>query len=184
MKTKYLIALATLIFIIKPYSLYAQNKLLDDQKDKLTRFFYKQVPMSPSFVKNGKSAIYALLITVNPNGKLSSIKLSENTPEEFKNDLLKLKQADIKWSAFLHGRPAGKTYNLLLTIYTIINADYLAFAASRNGFQPSWYFEQIYNFGDTKYDLSSAIFIGPIFKSASNQIIEEHQLLDSNDIRE
>lgn len=165
-----------------PSGLHAQNKLLDNQIDTLTRFFFSQVPMSPSFVMAGKSALFAVLVTVNQSGTVTSIKLSENTPKEFKDSLLKLKRANVKWSAFLRGQPPRKKYDLLLTIYVIIEAVYFGFAAPENGRGPSDYFAHIYDFNDANCDLSSAIFVPPFFKSASNIRIDESQRLDTNDI--
>lgn len=183
MKTKHFVVLISIFFMFIPSGLHAQNKLLDDQTDTLTRFFFSQVPMSRSFVTAGKSALFAVLVTVNQSGTVTSIKLSENTPKEFKDNLLKLKQANVKWSAFLRGQPPRKKYNLLLTIYTIIEAVYFGFAAPENGLTTANYFGDIYKFSDAKYDLSSVIFVPPFIKSASNIRIEEHFLLDTTDIR-
>lgn len=182
MKTKPFIALITL-FLLMANCLFSQKKLKDNQVEKLARFFLKKIPLSSSFVLSGKSAIYAVLITVNPGGIVTSLKFSENTPEEFKDNLLKLKQADVRWSVFLHGQPPRKRYDLLLTIYAIIDADYFGFAAPEDGRGPDSYLARIYDFNDTKYDLSSAIFVPPIFMSASNKKIDESQRLDTTDIR-
>lgn len=182
MKIKHFVVLISIFFMLIPSGLHAQNKLLDDQIDTLTRFFFSQVPMSRSFVMAGKSALFAVLVTVNQSGTVTSIKLSENTPQEFKDNLLKLKQANVKWSAFLRGQPPRKKYDLLLTIYTIIDAVYFGFAAPENGLDPSYYFGQIYNFNGAKYDLSSAIFVPPFIKSAWNKKIDESMPLDTNDI--
>ncbi|WP_142682957.1 hypothetical protein [Chitinophaga polysaccharea] len=95
MKTRHFVVLVSIFFMFISSGLHAQNKLLDDQIDTLTRFFFSQVPMSPSFVMAGKSALFAVLVTVNQSGTVTSIKLSENTPKEFKDNLLKLKQANV-----------------------------------------------------------------------------------------
>lgn len=172
MITKRFFALFTLPLLLISGIAQAQFST-DEQVARLNKFIIEHTKLNPTFVAEGKSSIFSLLLTITPNGSVSAMKFSDNTPQEFSEKFATLNKSDVKWNAFLKGRTPQKKYVLLLTFYVIVEADKIDFTPRSGETDLVSYFADIYRFNHEKIDFSSVVLISPVFINFSKKTLDE-----------